>query len=357
MGNSESSTNHDGTLQELFKDFVNGRLPADVKGVILGRTSAMEPKVLASIYESLGSLEDIHLVGFDDLDEFEIEVVDPEKTIDYVPFFFNRRGEYGRKHSYWEGLCHVSTGSNRWKFIKSASARYTTPIVGTSIESVLCPATIEISALVECIRTINIDFLNSLRDELLQAGLAERLATNFVEGAFRNVAIQIHFNDPSLSTAATMHVDHINSALHMAVTIHGSRTVSFEKSDRSTFDLNLKQGDVYLTSPTSVMHGVSVPKLAEEQRSVALQLRTLLDVETANDLNLKGNNADILLVSMHKVLDLYQNRIRMPSFDEYQHALRELKNQKQQDGCIVSGQTTIKTTFKNTFVITKPPVS
>jgi len=62
----------------------------------------------------------------------------------------------------------------------------------------------------------------------------------------------------------------------MAVTIHGSRTVSFAKLDGSTFDINLNPGDVYLTSPTSVMHGVSVPKLEEEVTYLAPYMASLV---------------------------------------------------------------------------------
>jgi len=89
MGNAGSGSKpNDGTLQELFKGFVTGRMPAgrlkprflkkqydlltnyrlDKEGVVLGRRQALEGRILKAVYDSLGPLEDVQLVGFDDLD-------------------------------------------------------------------------------------------------------------------------------------------------------------------------------------------------------------------------------------------------------------------------------------------------
>jgi len=71
------------------------------------------------------------------------------------------------------------------------------------------------------------------------------------------------------------------------------------------------------------------------------------------------HSAELLFISIHKLLDLYQGRIRMPSIDEFQAQVQALKTtraqqQQQSTSSSSSSDQKIKTTFKNTFVITKP---
>lgn len=132
-----------------------------------------------------------------------------------------------------------------------------------------------------------------------------------------------------------MHLDHINSCIHMAVTINGRRAVGLnigETVDEAGmfapkfFEMGMEKGDIYLTSPTSVLHGIHIEKLSEEDRSVALQLRTLVSVETANALMLRPN-VHLLLHSILRLLgeESTDMKVRMPTWDEFQKALQNRK--------------------------------
>lgn len=120
----------------------------------------------------------------------------------YKPFFYNRRAEYGRHHCYWEALCHTlplppPDSPAEDLIIKTASARYANRREGLSIDSLAIPATLEIQALVDCVREINAPLLEKIRLTLVQqseekgASITPQLAQKFVDGIFRNVAIQV----------------------------------------------------------------------------------------------------------------------------------------------------------------------
>jgi len=69
----------------------------------------------------------------------------------------------------------------------------------------------------------------------------------------------------------------------MAVTLNGHRTIGFGlmgsalgQTGTSEFPISLAPGDVYVTTPAGILHGISVDNLPKNERSVALQCRTLL---------------------------------------------------------------------------------
>lgn len=294
------------------------------EAVILANQPAIELRLAQAMLDSLGTLSDTQLVGQDDSQDFTIDMHDPTQP-GYKPFFFNRRSEYGRKHTYWEALCHtvfVESNNPADHVLKSASARYANRREGTAIDSLLIPATPEIGAFVDAVRAINAEYLDKLRDALVSSlNLAPALAQTFVDGVFRNVAIQYHFNEPSLTAAETMHLDHINSCLHMAVTLNGHRTVAFAKSQADPLELVMHKGDVYLTTPAAILHGIGVPKLSEADRSVALQLRTFLPVDKANELYA----VDVGRLCLVILEQLKCCKIRMPTFEEWQKFLEKRK--------------------------------
>jgi hypothetical protein len=55
-------------------------------------------------------------------------------------------------------------------------------------------------------------------------------------GAFRSVSIQLHYAGPSPPLQQVAHQDHVFSALHMGVTLHGRRDLAFMTAGASAKD-------------------------------------------------------------------------------------------------------------------------
>ncbi|KAL6076429.1 hypothetical protein QOT17_002968 [Balamuthia mandrillaris] len=364
--------------------------------VLLAGQPALEPALAEALLASLGlDLNEAVLVKKSDLENFSVTLENPVHAGEvYKPFFFDRQDEYGKGHAYWESLVHTADYEPLLKqpatdaqegdeekvkdnekaeeavvgsplFIKTASARFTNRTAEASIETLLPPASLAICAFVDALREVNHEFLEELQKCLLEDGeglLPEALVKRFVDGVWRNIAVQYHFSGASRSTEQTLHLDHVNSALHMAVTLHGQRAVAFARPSASEaetslgfslLELAMNKGDVYLTSPTAILHGISVGQRSKEDRSVALQLRTLLSVEDANQLAYgKQGQLRCLLGSVLKTLDRCQTLVRVPTLQEWddcrQKRLEVLRRHSEEEGASSSsnGHTVV---FRNYF--------
>src|SRR6185369_15286529 len=89
--------------------------------ILFGR---LDEKIMNDIKNGMNPLDKSTIIGLDDTKEWSIDIDNPEIVSEYKPPIFNRRGEYAKKHSYFEILCHASSGSERHKLIDSANARY-----------------------------------------------------------------------------------------------------------------------------------------------------------------------------------------------------------------------------------------
>jgi len=103
----------------------------------------------------------------------------------------------------------------------------------------------------------------------------------------------------------------------MAVTLNGRRTVGFSKSRNSVSDfteisLEMQTGDVYATTPAGILHGIEVDKLEVDERSVAIQCRTLLGPEAAK---YWSKHVSVLCGEIGKVLEVYP--IKLPSYSQW----------------------------------------
>jgi hypothetical protein len=69
----------------------------------------------------------------------------------------------------------------------------------------------------------------------------------------------------------------------MGVTLSGHRTVGFgvKGKEFDFFKLPMSAGDVYVSSPAGIFHGIFVDKLSAKEPSLAIQFRTLLSAEAA----------------------------------------------------------------------------
>jgi len=377
MGNTSTRT-----VVPLLEAVYSGPVIGITEGVILANkpeTSALDPRLVESMLTSLGKIEDIVLVSSGDLVDFEVEIEDPE-TISFTPFFFNRGSEYGPGHTYYEALCHAFPHR---KIIKSSSARYFNKREGKGIGTPHLPATYSICAFIESLRKINAEFLNELKLKLLgyaqttrekiseekkqestgekesegesdekaseknsaekkqpekieekrektivkKPEISDEAVEELIEGVWRNIAVQIHMGNPSADLQRLMHFDHVFSALHMAITLNGSRNVGFglryENHEIVNHVLALKPGDVYCTTPAGILHGVCTSDVLEpEQRSVALQCRTLFSKSGAFVWNGHVSKLCCLVTEVFQV-----KPVRIPTFAEYETSYNNLISQ------------------------------
>ena len=96
--------------------------------------------------------------------------------------------------------------------------------------------------------------------------------------ALADLALQVRF----LPTATQgWHIDRSNSLLHMAVSVHGSRTLLLREAsqhmegEKADMTRALRPGSVYLTSPALFRHAVQVESVPDSERVTAIQCRFL----------------------------------------------------------------------------------
>jgi len=139
-------------------------------------------------------------------------------------------------------------------------------------------ASLRLRAFSETLRKANKEVLAHLAHECPEASVLRRLLLS--GKAFADLAIQMHWGDAVGSGDIAWHIDAPNSALHMAVSIQGTRTLKMKV--RGPFDLAdemheepLAPGSVYVGNPSAFEHGVEYSRATWENRVVAFQLRLL----------------------------------------------------------------------------------
>lgn len=109
----------------------------------------------------------------------------------------------------------------------------------------------------------------------------------------------MHYGQEIGSKDISWHNDGPNSALHLAVSIRGNRTLNwlgwprqrptasvfkFKQSrgkcdDFQEFEDKQSEGDIYVSSPMAFRHGVAYPQSDYASRTIAIQCRSLLTPE------------------------------------------------------------------------------
>lgn len=114
--------------------------------------------------------------------------------------------------------------------------------------------------------------------------LSNEMADSVIDGAFRNVSIQIHYSSCSHTMDLLTHMDHVFSSLHMGVTLHGRRSVGFMTPGDNPYNnirinhhfssfslyfihfqakiLEMEEGDIYITTPAAILHGIQMEDLS-----------------------------------------------------------------------------------------------
>lgn len=280
----------------------------------------LDPKITKCLRKSLGSIDDLQLTKKDDRVAWQIDIPNPLLGNDYKPFFFDRGNEFGGGHRYHEALCHASkSGVERFALLTTSTARYANRTAKTSFETLLCPATLPLIAFVDALRAVNQPYLDSLEDRLSKLpGIDQFALADFVSGMFRNVAIQIHYGGASEPKEQTMHLDHLHSALHMALTLNGTRDILFTRGDHM-LSHTLALDDCYVTSPTRVLHGIGVPTCTKKEASISVQLRTLMSRDTANSIY---PFSDQVCDTVLDLLRVYDELFSLPSYEDFQKHLQ-----------------------------------
>lgn len=144
-------------------------------------------------------------------------------------------------------------------------------------------------------------------------------------GAFGDVAIQVHLGDAVAPEQVSWHIDAPNSAVHMAVSLLGSRTLHMKVRRPDAYDAAVlsevqRPGDVYVGNPVSYCHGVEYPGTQPGQCIVACQFRLLL---TEAELRSKGALDGVGDVA-HIIADQH---IAMPSLKDVLAVAAELEQE------------------------------
>jgi len=268
-----------------------------------------------------------------DLTRFTIDILPPKHLL-FKPFFFDRKREAGRGHIYYEALCH---GYPHREVMMGCSARYFGAKDATSVVCPHPPVTLHIAAFIEAVRNLNSDFLDFLRLLLeslvgetgdsgsgdVDATLTQECVDSFMDGIFRNVAIQYHFGAKSHPINQMLHIDHIFSALHMAVTLNGERKVAFVETTQEGYNnviLDMQPGDVYVSCPAAIWHGIETRALNKENCSVSLQCRTWLSAEHARVFHRNNVKTFCAVVSA-----LEKHPIAIPTYSQWLRSFNHLK--------------------------------
>ena len=271
------------------------------------------------------NLDNILLFKQYEEDKWSISINNPELYKQYKIPFFNRYNEYGDNHIYYEALLHGESDSNNiFNIITTSTPRFNDR-GEIAINQDLLPANIYIISFIDSFREINSKLLNELEIELKLISFP--YIKEFILGLFKNIAIQIHYGEPTKNINTLMHKDLINSAIHLSLTLSGNRDVIFQPNIRkknNIFTLHCKQQTVYLTSPTKISHGIKVSKINNNNNpSIAIQFRTLLSSKIATKLGqpeLRNKLCSVVL----KVLKRLNQNIVLPTYQQFYNKYIEL---------------------------------
>lgn len=172
-------------------------------------------------------------------------------------------------HHYLEGYFHTLPGD----------LPVESPNVRSGVPSATPPAPRRLRAFAEALRRRNRRLLEDLAEQCPGSPLGAVLASP--HRAFGDLAVQIHWGHAVEAEDVAWHVDANNSALHMAVSLRGRRTLQMKLCDPFALETQVLQepqqpGDVYIGNPAAYEHGLTYAAATWENRMVALQLRLLL---------------------------------------------------------------------------------
>lgn len=102
---------------------------------------------------------------------------------------------------------------------------------------------------------------------------------------FSDISVQIHYGEAVREENIAWHRDGPNSAFHVGLSIKNKRALyvrskETKDSEYQNFGTVLEPGDVYFSTPGSVLHGVEYPEVKSyAEKIIAVQCRVLLALE------------------------------------------------------------------------------
>lgn len=223
--------------------------------------------------------------------EDKLESIGYSKAIDY-PELTN--------HFYYEGYFHSRPSPAPFH---SMNARY-----GYDFDKPSGP--LRLTAFLETLRRVNASWTDHMISELSKLCTSDT-PSNMAASSIRNLLMdnrhfgdlssQIHFGDEVPPERANFHNDGPNSALHVALSIRGHRSLfwkgskdvafrnevnvySANPSGYCTHEAKQRPGSVYLSSPFIVSHGVGYTQSSWDERIIAVQCRCLFTREEFNNM-------------------------------------------------------------------------
>ncbi|CAJ1336828.1 unnamed protein product [Effrenium voratum] len=215
------------------------------------------------------------------------------------------------EHHYMEGYFHT---------LGSSAVVSANPRTGGSMPKPA--ANLQLRAFAQSLRAANAEVLCKLAADCPEGSLLQKALR---EGrAFADLAVQIHWGQAVRSADVQWHIDAPNSALHMAVSVHGGRTLKMKLRDPFALDTKIvderqEPGDVYIGNPAAFEHGLEYDEATWETRMIALQLRLLFTEE-----ELGCPNAAIGMDALAK--GVASQKFRLPSMEEVRQACESLRD-------------------------------
>jgi hypothetical protein len=286
---------------------------------IIALIANLDNEIRSNLLNSLGRIDKLYLFDSDENETWSERIMNPLLGLNYHPPFYNRNTEYGNKHIYYESLCHADY-NNKFKIINSSTPRYIND-GEQAIEMNLVPATASIVSFVRAFREANAQFLFELQSQLHKINFP--YTDEFVDGCFKNIAIQIHYGEPTKPLKYLMHRDLIHSALHCGITLNGQRDLALQVKSKLKCQ-TMSKGMCYVSSPTAITHGISTPKLDQANASIAIQLRTLLRCEVATHIG-KLKFKQSLCRTVLSLLKQWDGRLVLPNVKQFSECYKSFE--------------------------------
>lgn len=218
-------------------------------------------------------------------------------------------------HAYYEGCFHCLPGES--------SVEAVHPRWGHDYQKPAAP--LRFRAFAESVRRANADVITCMKEHMLPGSVLRETFEN--DMVFADLAIQMHFGDAVDASQVKWHVDAPNSALHMAVSLQGERTLKLKVRRPTEVKLGVVDElqhpcDVYVGNPLAYEHGLEYPQATWDDRVIACQYRLLMSredmVSCKKPAGLKG---------MTKIAtDIVHEVITMPTLQQVEEVAEELSH-------------------------------
>eukprot|EP01060_Flectonema_neradi_P012470 TRINITY_DN19283_c0_g1_i1.p1 TRINITY_DN19283_c0_g1~~TRINITY_DN19283_c0_g1_i1.p1 ORF type:complete len:324 (+),score=40.35 TRINITY_DN19283_c0_g1_i1:73-972(+) len=217
-------------------------------------------------------------------------------------------------HVYFEGYFHSKKGV-------SETFRCVHPRRGFDFQKpAISP---KLKAFIQAFRDVNSVWIKDLELSMLKFGESSRGQNEFTAELVRDrivsdLAVQVHYGDEIDKQNVGWHVDAPNSLLHLAISIKGERylhsiTCNPETAESVNNRDHQTEGDIYITTPSIMRHGVEYPACNFDNRIIAIQCRFLLTEgelgRAMMDLSL-GECSDVVAAVLSRA------KVRVPTMEE-----------------------------------------